>query len=512
MKKELEHYSEILGLSDYDEWSYCAKDGMWYEDSKEVLPMPGILPEHVTALSCQLKVGYSVFTSDGEQFLDNDENDGDGNPLEEFAKYLLKLDDYSNCISSVVMFSTPGNIISPHFFGQKYFVGFGQYSMWYLEEFIEKLKTQSYATQYIEDWDHIKLIAWTNKKNRTRFVIYSYDEYSYLQKMFDISIDRDLLVHQLNAVLDEWKKIVRDAIIKLIGITGKKIAGPHRDNAITHFFPDLIDKEYKLEPQEKIREQLRRLENERHIKIIYAIESGSRMWGFASRNSDYDVRFLYINTPQHYLSVSKQRDCIEYADKEYDLDMVGWDIKKALELLQKSNMSLYEWTNSPMVYTSCPEMEKFRELAKKYWSIKSLIYSYIHLATRNYKEYILNRKNIKLKKYLYIIRVIAACICMEKTGKPPAITMDELTSFIKAEDKYVARVLDSIVQAKKNGEELLEGWTDARLNSWIEEKIKYYEQLASHLEKTPADYTAMDQFLYQIVYAYAATDVPGQAR
>lgn len=499
MKKELEHYSDILGLSDYDEWSYCTGDGMWYEDAKEVLPKPGILSEHVKELSCELKVGYSVFYNEGEQIIENDEDEGDGNPLEQYSKYLLGMDDYYNDLSSVVTFNTPGDVFSLNFFGQEYSIGLAQHSMWYLEEFIEKLRTQPFATQYIEEWGHIKLIAWTNKKNVTRFVIYSYDEYSYMQKMFDITIARNLLISKLTSIIEEWKKIVRKAIVKLQESSGKKIAGPHRDNAMTHFFPDLIDPNYRSSARERIYEQLHHIEEQHHIRIIHAIESGSRMWGFASENSDYDVRFLYVNDPQYYLSVSKQRDCIEFVDKEYDLDMVGWDIKKALELLKKSNMSLYEWTNSPIVYITHPDMQEFRKLAQGYWDIKSLTYSYIRLAMRNYKAYILNRKDVKFKKYLYIIRTIAACICMEKTGKLPAITIDGLMPFVKADDEYVATVLDRIVKAKQNGEELMDGFADARLNSWIEEKIKYYEQLANNLENTKTDYKAMDEFLYKLI-------------
>jgi len=251
--------------------------------------------------------------------------------------------------------------------------------------------------------------------------------------------------------------------------------------------------------KEKIITQLHHIEKENHVKIIHAVESGSRMWGFASQNSDYDVRFLYISDPRYYLSVSKQRDCIEYVDKEYDLDMMGWDIKKALELLKKSNMSVYEWMNSPIIYITHADLKAFKKLADKYWEFKKLTYAYIRLAMRNYKAYILNKKEIKFKKYLYIIRTIAACMCIEKTGKLPAITIDDLMPFVEEDNKYVAGVLTDIVKAKQNGKELMDGTSDKKLNKWIEQKIKYYEQLACNIEDTRTDYKAMDEFLYKIV-------------
>ena len=248
-----------------------------------------------------------------------------------------------------------------------------------------------------------------------------------------------------------------------------------------------------------ILKQLHHIEEKHHIRIIHAIESGSRMWGFASPNSDYDVRFIYISDPRYYLSVSKQRDCIEYVDKKYDLDMMGWDIKKALELLKKSNMSLYEWLKSPVIYITGSEIKSFKKLADKYWDIKSLTYSYIRLAMRNYKAYIIDKEDVKFKKYLYIIRTIAACICMEKTGKLPTITINGLIPFIKADDEHVADVLTRIVKAKRKGEELMNGSSDKKLNKWIEQRVNYYERLASNIENNKTDYKAMDEFLYKLI-------------
>ena len=129
--------------------------------------------------------------------------------------------------------------------------------------------------------------------------------------------------------------------------------------------------------KEEILERLRQIEKDKDVRIIYAIESGSRMWGFASENSDYDIRFIYINNPRYYLSVNKKKDYIEVMDKEKNLDFAGWDIKKSLSLLLKSNMSLYEWINSPVIYVNSDEMESFISLSEYLWEKKNLIYLYI---------------------------------------------------------------------------------------------------------------------------------------
>ena len=101
--------------------------------------------------------------------------------------------------------------------------------------------------------------------------------------------------------------------------------------------------------RKKIQTQLRRIEEEESIKILLAVESGSRAWGFASPDSDYDVRFIYIRRMEDYLKLEKVRDVIELPMDDV-LDMNGWDLQKTLRLLYKSNPTLFEWFSSPIVY------------------------------------------------------------------------------------------------------------------------------------------------------------------
>ncbi len=254
--------------------------------------------------------------------------------------------------------------------------------------------------------------------------------------------------------------------------------------------------------KEKILERLRQIEKDNDVRIIYAIESGSRMWGFASETSDYDIRFIYINNPRYYLSVNKKKDYIEVMDKEKNLDFAGWDIKKSLSLLLKSNMSLYEWINSPVIYVNSDEMESFISLSEYLWEKKNLIYSYIHLARGNYQHYIVNKKEIKLKKYLYILRTIAACMWLEKNNVGQEIenegyyisrseiisrysrypvSINELSLVIKEDNKYIYDLLQKIIKAKKEGKELSTSKPNKKANEWIEKKIEYYKNYAYRL-------------------------------
>ena len=101
--------------------------------------------------------------------------------------------------------------------------------------------------------------------------------------------------------------------------------------------------------RKKIKEQLRRIEDAENIKILLAVESGSRAWGFASPDSDYDVRFVYIRSLEDYLRLDAIRDVIELPIDDV-LDINGWDLQKTLRLLHKSNPTLFEWFSSPIVY------------------------------------------------------------------------------------------------------------------------------------------------------------------
>lgn len=122
---------------------------------------------------------------------------------------------------------------------------------------------------------------------------------------------------------------------------------------------------------ETIKEKLRELEQQHHIKILYACESGSRAWGFPSPDSDFDVRFIYARRINDYLNIAEAKEVIDLPVNEV-LDIGGWDLKKALKLFLKSNGPLYEWLQSPVVYVDdCGFAQELRELASKYFSMRA---------------------------------------------------------------------------------------------------------------------------------------------
>ncbi len=164
---------------------------------------------------------------------------------------------------------------------------------------------------------------------------------------------------------------------------------------------------------------LRELEARHDVTVLFACESGSRGWGFASPDSDYDVRFIYVHRLPWYLSVEPRRDVIEMPISG-DLDVNGWDLRKALQLARRSNPTLLEWLRSPIVYRQDTAlMSRFTELVTASFSELRGYYHYASMAKKNFREH-LRGDTVRFKKYLYVLRpLLAARWIRAGRGAPP---------------------------------------------------------------------------------------------
>jgi uncharacterized protein len=171
--------------------------------------------------------------------------------------------------------------------------------------------------------------------------------------------------------------------------------------------------------KEQIIQELQKLEQEQEIKIVYACESGSRAWGFPSPDSDYDVRFIYMQSPKRYLSIYDKKDAIDLFLAK-DLDLIGWDIRKSLRLFHKSNASPYEWMQSPIVYEQkFGFVESLQSLAGQYFSLRAGLHHYLGIVKHTYLGH-LKGEQVKLKKYFYALRpLFCARWIVERQSYPP---------------------------------------------------------------------------------------------
>ena len=181
--------------------------------------------------------------------------------------------------------------------------------------------------------------------------------------------------------------------------------------------------------EEIIKENLKAIENENQVTILYAAESGSRAWGVASPDSDYDVRFVYVRKVEEYLRLDSLRDVIEWCLDEV-LDINGWDLKKALLGIKKSNPNLLEWVNSPIVYKKHAAWPAVRDLVLAYASEKSLVCHYYGTAYSTYMEHLRGDK-VRYKKYIYALRPLLCCLYVEHFHQPPLVNFHELLTSLQ---------------------------------------------------------------------------------
>lgn len=241
----------------------------------------------------------------------------------------------------------------------------------------------------------------------------------------------------------------------------------------------------------KIISFLRSIEEEKNVRILYACESGSRAWGFPSVDSDYDVRFVYVQPVKCYLSLQKPRDVIEImADGK--LDVSGWDLQKALLLLRKSNPPLLEWLGSPIIYLEeYTVADQMRQLAKRYYSATASAYHYLHMARGNYREY-LKGDRVRLKKYFYVLRPILAVKWIEGgLGIVPTefdVLVDRLVT-----DARLKKEINALIEAKRSGAELDDGPKIAPINRFLERELNRFANYRIDHEKHFAPISELDE-------------------
>ncbi len=203
-------------------------------------------------------------------------------------------------------------------------------------------------------------------------------------------------------------------------------------------------------------EILRRLhaaELEHDVRILYACESGSRAWGFASPDSDYDVRFIYAHPQNWYLSfdIERRRDVIEYPIVDI-IDCGGWDIRKALYLFTRTNGALFEWLNSPIRYIETgPFAQRLRDLAPQAFNRIALCYHYSHMARSNAREYLFKDK-VRLKKYFYVLRPLLAIRYIETEGGIPPVEFEKLVEAVAPPE--IREGIASLLELKRKTQEL----------------------------------------------------------
>ncbi|WP_375445987.1 DNA polymerase beta superfamily protein [uncultured Fibrella sp.] len=223
----------------------------------------------------------------------------------------------------------------------------------------------------------------------------------------------------------------------------------------------------------EIKNELSRLEQQHDIKILLAVESGSRAWGFASTDSDWDVRYIYIHKLDWYLTIDSKKDSQEEILPN-EIDLAGWELKKALRLFRKSNPPMLEWLRSPITYLEqFTTANKLRDLTSTYFNPTSCLHHYLHMAEGNYQTY-LRKDVVRLKKYFYVLRPILACDWIRERNTMPPTEFDKLVAS-QVHDPAIKVAIQRLSEQKMAGGELGEASAIQLFTDFLGDKIIYYK-------------------------------------
>lgn len=245
-----------------------------------------------------------------------------------------------------------------------------------------------------------------------------------------------------------------------------------------------------------IGEKLEFIEKQENCRILLAVESGSRAWGFPSENSDYDVRFIYVRPLQEYLKLQRGRNVIEISDGGL-LDIAGWDLDKTLRLVYKSNPTVMEWLSSPVVYRTSDETEKLKEAARQYFSVQKELRHYFQMAKNHYDQYG-DQDSIILKKIFYVLRPILACRWIIKKKEPAPVPLKELVEACLPE--ALKTETERLLNMKKSAQErLVISRPEALMHCMEQQLIQIPQSISLLAESEPLGWETLDSLFLDML-------------
>lgn len=250
--------------------------------------------------------------------------------------------------------------------------------------------------------------------------------------------------------------------------------------------------------RETIINKLNEIESGNNITLLFACESGSRGWGFPSPDSDYDVRFIYVRSKKFYLSVAERRGDIHFPITD-ELDVYGWDIRKVLQLVRKSNTTPFEWLQSPVIYK---EQEGFKDelfdVCKQYFSRRSNIHHYLGIA-KGSMESMAENGEIGIKKLFYVLRpLLAAKWCMEKNSIAP-MTIEPLMTLLPPD---LQAKVQELITMKASAPEKFPINIDDELRNYIDAECTALSEASGELPRDHFELEPLDEFFVKTIAAY----------
>ncbi len=190
---------------------------------------------------------------------------------------------------------------------------------------------------------------------------------------------------------------------------------------------------------------LEQFENGLEIPLFYC-ESGSRLWGMASPDSDFDVRGCHLLSKEQYFGFRKEPDTLSMMDGLFDFESFSLD--KLCQLLSKSNPNILEWLRSSIIYyNQMPDWDNFREEVLKNIDMAALYFHYLSLAKSHLILFESGKKN-NYKTVFYAIRGLLSA-ALAARNVLPALDIMELRCQFEQRNEVVA-LLENAIEQKRN--------------------------------------------------------------
>ena len=262
-----------------------------------------------------------------------------------------------------------------------------------------------------------------------------------------------------------------------------------------------------IDVYDEVKNRLYDLEEEYNITVLYAVESGSRMWGFSNMDSDYDIRFIYkYNDLHEYIRLGKRQEVINFFEEDFDFE--GWDISKTLYLHYKDNPNLREWLKSPLKYIDTGRLNVLNDID---YNQGVLLHHYSSMAWNNWNKFCegivdwigTDDEDFLIKKYLYVLRCILTFDLLKSTTLDPNVRVDELLkqhydSFNEDFQLYSSIIL--LIKKYKRADDSLSYKNISFLYDYIMEHLKSMRRYCKNLKvKNDKDFKCYEGLYYEYV-------------
>ncbi|MEM6263481.1 MAG: nucleotidyltransferase domain-containing protein [Bacteroidota bacterium] len=244
---------------------------------------------------------------------------------------------------------------------------------------------------------------------------------------------------------------------------------------------------------ERITSHIHQLADEKQVKVLLGTETGSRGWGFPSPNSDYDVRLIYVHDMEWYLSLGERKDVIEAMLEDRMVDISGWDLRKSLRLLWKSNPALLERIYSPYVYTSNEAFHQgLKEIAPQFYSRVAAMYHYLSLGKKVYEE-IATLPEYNLKRFFYGLRCAMVCKWVLTRAEIPPVDFPTVLAGIKIRGDQAQRIFE-LIELKAQQPESYMHPAEKDMLKLMQVNLEMADEQGYELPGSNRDMEVLDQF------------------